>query len=102
MTVLASDHDDSEDDEADAERDHMSNDESDMHEAWGDSEDIDSEQELEYASTKKRAWGKGSLVYNIIVNNVTVLEIYEWRWPQSYQRPTLLLRYVRIIMTRSR
>ena len=33
MTVLASDHDDSEDDDADAEHDHMSNDESDMHEA---------------------------------------------------------------------
>jgi len=101
MMVLASDHDDSEDDDAHAEleRDHMSNDESDMHEAWGDSEDNDSEQELEYASTKKRAWGKGSLVYNIIVNNVTVLEIYEWRRPQSYQRPTFL-RYVRIIMAR--
>ena len=99
MTVLASDPSHDEDDDADAERDHMSNDESDMHEAWGNSEDIDSEQELGYASTKKRAWGKGSLVYNIIVNNVTVLEIYEWRWPQSYQRPTLL-RYVRIIMAR--
>ena len=32
MTVLASDKDD----DADAERDHMSNDESDMDEAWGD------------------------------------------------------------------